>query len=45
LNFRTSSKAGRPSQPFEIRFPPDGDDRFGAPLRDDLSFLVLEKGL
>ena len=24
---------------------PDGDDRFGAPLRDDLSFLVLEKNL
>ncbi len=24
---------------------PDGDDRFGAPLRDDLSFLVLEKDL
>jgi hypothetical protein len=24
---------------------PYGDDRFGAPLRDDLSFLVLEKDL
>jgi GNAT superfamily N-acetyltransferase len=24
---------------------PYGDDRFGAPLRDDLSFLVLEKNL
>ena len=24
---------------------PYGDDRFGAPLRDDLSFLVLEKKL
>jgi hypothetical protein len=24
---------------------PCGDDRFGAPLRDDLSFLVLEKKL
>jgi ribosomal protein S18 acetylase RimI-like enzyme len=24
---------------------PYGDDSFGAPLRDDLSFLVLEKGL
>jgi ribosomal protein S18 acetylase RimI-like enzyme len=28
------------SEPF-----PYGDDRFGAPLRDDLSFLVLEKDL
>ena len=24
---------------------PYGDDRFGLPLRDDLEFLVLEKGL
>jgi ribosomal protein S18 acetylase RimI-like enzyme len=24
---------------------PYGDDRFGRPLRDDLSFVVLEKGL
>jgi GNAT superfamily N-acetyltransferase len=24
---------------------PCGDDRFGAPLRDDLRFLVLEKDL
>jgi hypothetical protein len=24
---------------------PYGDDRFGAPLRDDLSFLVLDKDL
>jgi hypothetical protein len=24
---------------------PYGDDRFGAPLRDDLSFRVLEKDL
>jgi hypothetical protein len=24
---------------------PCGDDRFGAPLRDDLSFLVFEKDL
>jgi hypothetical protein len=24
---------------------PYGDDRFGAPLRDDLSFLVLAKDL
>jgi hypothetical protein len=24
---------------------PYGDDRYGAPLRDDLSFLVLEKDL
>ena len=24
---------------------PSGDDRFGAPLRDDLSFVVLEKAL
>jgi GNAT superfamily N-acetyltransferase len=24
---------------------PYGDDRFGAPLRDDLSFLLLEKDL
>ena len=28
------------SEPF-----PYGDDRFGAPLRDDLRFLVLEKDL
>ena len=32
-------KPARP-EPF-----PYGDDRFGAPLRDDLSFLVLEKDL
>ncbi len=24
---------------------PYGDDRFGAPLRDDLCFVVLEKDL
>ena len=29
----------------EIRPFPYGDDRFGRPLRDDLSFLVLDRGL
>jgi ribosomal protein S18 acetylase RimI-like enzyme len=29
----------------EINPFPYGDDRFGIPLRDDLSFVVLEKGL
>jgi GNAT superfamily N-acetyltransferase len=29
----------------EIEPFPYGDDRLGAPLRDDLSFVVLEKGL
>jgi ribosomal protein S18 acetylase RimI-like enzyme len=36
---RGYAKTGE-SEPF-----PYGDDRFGAPLRDDLNFLVLEKGL
>jgi GNAT superfamily N-acetyltransferase len=29
----------------EVRPFPYGDDRFGKPLRDDLSFVVLERGL
>jgi ribosomal protein S18 acetylase RimI-like enzyme len=29
----------------ETRPFPYGDDRFGKPLRDDLHFIVLEKGL
>jgi predicted N-acetyltransferase YhbS len=29
----------------EVRPFPYGDDRFGAPQRDDLSFVVLERGL
>jgi hypothetical protein len=36
---RGARKTGE-TEPF-----PYGDDRFGAPLRDDLSFLVLEKKL
>jgi hypothetical protein len=36
---RGARKTGE-TEPF-----PYGDDRFGAPLRDDLSFLVLEKDL
>jgi hypothetical protein len=37
---RRGAHKTRETEPF-----PYGDDRFGAPLRDDLSFLVLEKKL